>query len=343
MCRTIAALLLFLLFPAGDRALAQGARGQSGAAQGPPRELTVSNRSQQQVRELYASPSSIDDWGDDRLGAEMIMPGKAFRLRLGRTRECTWDLKVVYADGALEENRGVNVCRSQFVAFDGSNAVAPDRTPARSLALQNASSERVDQFFVSPADSDSWLEDRLPGALEPGGDATIEFRGPCLVDVRVVYANRGAEERRGLDACQLERLVLAPGWVVSADPSSAPTPPSAAPSPARAAPDDAAVPAGRVAVRNDAGRTVVELYVHPDGGEQGDDRLGMSVLDPGQERRIPVASDKGCLQTIRAVLAGSGPELRRTGVDLCKERSLALTADGVEPVRPEAVGAAPAR
>lgn len=326
--------LLFaaLLLLPSTVAFAQGAPGGGrNAPQAPLRELLVANRASQPVRELYASPSTIDDWGEDRLGADTLAPGKVFRLRLGRSRDCVWDLQVVYGDGSTEENRNVNLCRNRQVSFDGSAAVPADRGPNRSLALQNATSARIDQVFISPSDTDRWNDDRLPGLLEPGESGTVEYRGPCEVDIRIVFATRAAEERRGLDACRLQRLVIAPGWTLASDPSVAPAPPTP---PAGAATSTASP--NRVAVRNDAGRTIVELYLYPDRGERGDDRLGMSVLDPGQERQIPVALDQACDYTVRAVLSGAGAaDVQRTGLDLCRDRALTVTADGVSASRPE--------
>ena len=67
------------------------------------------NQSGRVIEELYASPSSQRNWGQDRLGDATVAPGtnRPVRLPLG---ECTYDLRVVWQGGQSQERRGVNTC-----------------------------------------------------------------------------------------------------------------------------------------------------------------------------------------------------------------------------------------
>ncbi len=132
-------IILFLLLAAAP-ALAQAPQ---------QRELTITNRARQPIRELYVSPASSDDWGDDRLGDASLAPGRPFRVRLGRVRDCRFDLRVVYEDERSEERRSVDICRNRQVAFDGSEARAAPG-PTRQVELVNRSALPIIEAYLSP-------------------------------------------------------------------------------------------------------------------------------------------------------------------------------------------------
>lgn len=67
------------------------------------------NNSGQTVRELYASPSTDQNWGPDRLGADVVAAGQTFPVRLP-AGECVYDVRIVYANGQSQERRRVNLC-----------------------------------------------------------------------------------------------------------------------------------------------------------------------------------------------------------------------------------------
>src|ERR1700733_15883698 len=93
------------------------------------RDVSVQNRSEHTIVELYVSPQSADAWGQDRLGGDVLDMHKTIHLRLGRQQECMFDLLAVYDDTSREETRGINVCRQRQVVFDGSTASKPAEPP----------------------------------------------------------------------------------------------------------------------------------------------------------------------------------------------------------------------
>jgi hypothetical protein len=56
-----------------------------------------------------------------------------------------------------------------------------------------------------------------------GENGTISYRGSCTVDIRVVFENRAAEERRGVDLCRRASLSIEPGWTTT---DELPSPPA---------------------------------------------------------------------------------------------------------------------
>ena len=292
--------------------------GRAAPPAGPQRELLIQNRSSQAITEVFATPTNLDDWGDDRLAGETIPAGKPFRVRLGASRECNWDIKVTYNDRSTEESRDANLCRLRQVTFDGSTAVAApvDPGPERTVTVQNASVRRIDQVFISAVDADSWDENRLADQIASGGSEVVPFSGDCLADVRVVYETRAAEERRGLDLCKFSRLMITPGWTLAEDPSAEPEPPRGE----------------QTVLVNRSGHAIIALYVFPDGRERGEDRLGLATLANDDRKQIELGRGQPCFYTIRAVFVGAPPDLERTGVNLCRTGQVDITDAAIREV-----------
>ncbi len=86
----------------------EGGRGGRSAEQGNPTFVIV-NQASSPINEVYASPSSDDSWGEDRLGDAVIRPRGRQTIRLP-SGECQYDLRIVWQDGRSEERRSVNLC-----------------------------------------------------------------------------------------------------------------------------------------------------------------------------------------------------------------------------------------
>lgn len=210
-------LLLTVLLAAAAPARAEPPRPAAPLAE---REVTVLNRASRAINELYASAQTAEQWGEDRLGDRILDPGSSVRVRFGRTRECLFDFMVVYDDASREEQRGVDLCRTRQVAFDGSAASAPPESGTEhQVLLLDRSARPIQQVFLSPPEANQWGEDRLTqGSISVGGQRSISWRGECLLDIRVVFENRSAEERRGVDLCQFPQISIQPGWTTADTP-----------------------------------------------------------------------------------------------------------------------------
>ncbi len=181
------------------------------------RDVTVFNRSPHSINELYISPATTDQWGEDRLGDRTLEAGNSLRVRLGRTRECVFDAKVVYEDATREEIRGMNLCRLHQLSFNASTATAPPETGVEhDLTLINHSARPIQQVYISPAEASQWGDDRLgTSSISVADPRKLTWRGDCVVDLRVVFENRAAEERRGVDLCETAVISIEPGWTTA--------------------------------------------------------------------------------------------------------------------------------
>lgn len=270
----------------------------------PTLQVAIANRSQIVLRELYASAQGPAAWGPDRLETSVIEPGGSFAMRL-RTRDCVFDLRAVYADEREEVKQRVNLCTSRNVAFDRSGV---PRLPLRSVLLLNRHLATVQEVYMSPSTDSDWGPDRLGAATLPAGrQATAEMEGGCQADIRIVFPNGGAEERREVDICALSRIVLRPGWTVvdRLDEEGTDSPGTGA-----------VIASGVLRLRNAGRLPIVEVYTALPGSERGEDRLGEDILPVGEVAEIAPPDGDACTADLTVVFR-DGREVARPGIDLC--------------------------
>lgn len=209
MRRSVLAFLAAMAAAFAAPAWAQG--GQ------PNPSFSLANRGTQIINELYATPAGVDRWGRDRLGPNSLTPGMTFPVRLPADGNCLYDIRIVYADGQPEEKRRLNTCAIETVIFPGgrtsgtvSTGGGRNQSPSDdpSFRLVNRSRADVNEVYVSLTGEDSWGRDRLGDDTVAAG-ATRVFRlpsGECRYDVRVVFANGEATEKRRLNLCTITDL-----------------------------------------------------------------------------------------------------------------------------------------
>jgi hypothetical protein len=272
------------------------------------RMVTIANHSDRVINEVYVSPSSADAWGEDRLGDALLAPDDDIRVKLGRMRDCAFDVQVIYEDASRELQLAQDVCRGKVVVFTGAHAQLPPSVLAarHQVVLRNSSGRTIQQLFISPAEAAQWGDDLLPDrSLAPGARVELTYRGACAADLRVVFDNRAAEERRGLDLCETPALDIRPGWT-TADP--VPT----------------LAPAG-VRLTNESGHAVLEFRLRPEGaGDGGQDLLGPVGLANGESLQLPFTPGGACRFDAHVVFDGGAPARELAGLDLCAQPVITL-------------------
>ena len=92
-----------------DLVLGGGGAAPRDARQGNP-SFNLVNQGGRPIEQFYASPSSQQSWGPDRLGENTtVPPGQYFAVRLPQG-ECSYDLRWVWQGGQAQERRNVNAC-----------------------------------------------------------------------------------------------------------------------------------------------------------------------------------------------------------------------------------------
>jgi hypothetical protein len=185
----------------------------AGAAAAQPRDpsFNLVNRSGQTINEIYVSPSSQDSWGRDWLGQNVLPPGQSWPIRIPVGQDCVNDIRVVYANGNAEERRRVDTCALTEVVFGSQAEAAPPAAAQNpSFNLVNNSGRTIMEIYASPSRDNNWGPDRLgQNVLPPGQSFAVRLPvGECLYDIRVVYDDHSAQERRRVNTCALTNVTF---------------------------------------------------------------------------------------------------------------------------------------
>jgi hypothetical protein len=162
--------------------------------------------------------------------------------------------------------------------------------------LENQSGITIREAYVSASRVDFWGPDILGANVLPAGQRVwvVPSFGDCVLDVRVVYMDGRAEERRNVNACGLSRIVFGGGAGAGAAIGGAP---GGDPS---------------FNLLNGTGFVIREVYASSSRlASWGPDRLGVNVLQPGQSVFIPLPASGGCLTDIRVVFMNGAVQERR--------------------------------
>lgn len=98
----------------GTAAPPQAGTAPPGAAGNPSFNLV--NRGGGPIREIYVSSAREAHWGEDRLGADILPPGRHLEVRLP-LNDCVNDVRVVWMDGRREDRRAIDTCRLVNLVF----------------------------------------------------------------------------------------------------------------------------------------------------------------------------------------------------------------------------------
>ena len=193
--------------------------------------------------------------------------------------------------------------RPVFAALVLAAALAP-RTgradaPNPSFYLVNRSHQTINEVYASPVSAANWGSDRLGDAqVASGANAAIRLLadGNCVFDLRVVYEDGHADERRRVNTCTVDNISFG------------------APEPAAPAGNPAHDPSFRIVNRGQ--REVDEVYARLAGSRNwGADRLGDATIDADSYRVIQLPAGQ-CMWDVRLVF-DDGPPLERRRINLC--------------------------
>lgn len=190
-------------------------------AQAPNPSFNIVNRGTSAISEVFATPSGQTTWGRDRLGSQTVDPGQNAPVRLPADGQCVYDVRVVFANGQTDERRRLNTCNIDNIITPqgataggsaggtpggrGSAATGRQATDDPSFRLVNRGRSAVNELYASRSGDDSWGDDRLgDDTVAPGGTRVVRLpNGTCTYDVRIVYANGEATEKRRLNLCTM--------------------------------------------------------------------------------------------------------------------------------------------
>lgn len=181
---------------------------------------------------FYAWRADSSDRGPDRLGDEVVGVGGRFAVSLPEG-PCAYHLRAEYEDGGVEERRNVNLCDVTELRFDGGGGQArregrPAQTGDPSIALVNRTGQVIVEAYASLTSDSDWGDDRLGQSVLRAGQRFVLAlpNGDCLWDLRMVYDNDRAEEKRDLNLCQVSEVVFDGSAAVALERNQGPTAPA---------------------------------------------------------------------------------------------------------------------
>ncbi len=90
----------------------------SGSALAEEVKFNLKNSSDFTIDELYASPSTENNWGEDILGVDVLAGGEGGVVTIADgSEECKYDLKAVAEDGTEHVLEALDLCDTPDVEF----------------------------------------------------------------------------------------------------------------------------------------------------------------------------------------------------------------------------------
>ncbi len=78
------------------------------------RHVVLTNNTRERIIEIYVSDDRTDDWQEDLLGLEFLLPGSSASVDVvDRNGNCRVDVKTVLSNGSSLVYRGVNACLAE--------------------------------------------------------------------------------------------------------------------------------------------------------------------------------------------------------------------------------------
>lgn len=117
MLRRATLSLCLILLSAGAVLAQKGEPNQAPAAPNGTPSLRLQNGTPNIVNNVFASPSSDSNWGEDQLGADEVIQPRGSRTISLPPGECLYDVRVIYQGGIAEERLRVDACNAGVLAL----------------------------------------------------------------------------------------------------------------------------------------------------------------------------------------------------------------------------------
>ncbi len=210
-----------------------------------------------------------------------------------------------------------------LTAVAGPAAAQPQNNP--SFNLVNRSQQPINELYATPQGTDNWGKEMLGDTtVSPSASFAVRLPvGQCTYDVRVVYGNGRAEEKRSLDTCNVSDVVFN-GSASAAATQSGGGQPAVAPRPGRAQQGGRSQQAAggnlSFTVTNLSKVSISSVFATPAGVDNwGKDRLGNDdVIEHDATTTINLPNEGKCIYDIRFVYSDDSTFEKRK-VDLCHD------------------------
>ena len=74
--------------------------------------IRIRNQSGQTLYYFQATDTRYNVWGEDLLGSRVLNPGQFWDLTFSNVTNCIYDFRMTYQNGRVQEDYGVDICRT---------------------------------------------------------------------------------------------------------------------------------------------------------------------------------------------------------------------------------------
>ena len=160
------------------------------ACSGNP-SVTVVNNTGYPVSEVYISQTASEFWGNNLLRNRNIASGASSSFKLPYALDVVnrYDIRLVDTDGDTYTRMNILVSAGVSIVFTFDdfyfdNVSTFDGPP---VSIMNDTGYTVLEVYISPADSDSWGQDRLAGGqILPSGES-VTLNLPLAIETMDTY------------------------------------------------------------------------------------------------------------------------------------------------------------
>ncbi|QCK86184.1 trypsin-like peptidase domain-containing protein [Phreatobacter aquaticus] len=277
-------------------------------------DITVINRSDAIVNNIFVTAVDDPAWGEDRLGSDTLAAGRRKRFNLEIGRQCRYDMRAVYESGREETRFGVDLCQRSEITLDGrTQTTASDlqrQGPIGLFIVRNRTGNTLQTLKLTSENGDESDDVLGSSVVNDGGTYTGRIRRAdgCTYDLLATFD--GAEDRTVArrNLCTNREVVMA---------AERDAPPAGTPAPSG--------PEVVVEFQNRSAVSMQNLYVRERGRSGwGPDRLGNDTVAARANFTVRMPRGRTCAYDVKVVFDGA-PDQVRENVDLCEMREFVVT------------------
>jgi len=166
--------------------------------------VEITNKTGYTITRIEVSHTDDENWGNDRLGNDVLRNGASRRVDLNGYSSPVFDIRLTDADGDTYTYMGVNVAQRDITAtledIDGGGSVAGNNDYY--VDVTNNTGYTIVYLHVSPVASTSWEEDVLGSdVIANGSTHRVNLRGYAspMFDIRLTDTDGDTYTFRNVD------------------------------------------------------------------------------------------------------------------------------------------------
>ncbi|MBN2555495.1 MAG: hypothetical protein JXA97_06100 [Anaerolineales bacterium] len=156
-------------FPIQGMGISYSVEAVPGPSEDGDATLVIQNPLSIDICWLYIAPSSVDVWGPNRLGADILQAGDQISFSIASGE---WDVQAVDCQDTVIDARPLSIEQGGETTWALSAPAVPNSGGDSSLQVVNETGVDICWILISPSTASVWGEDWLGTAILYSGEAT---------------------------------------------------------------------------------------------------------------------------------------------------------------------------